>query len=78
MLAKCLLKTFQSRNVTNDTELDNLANQVSALIHPGMDIDVLRKDDAFKASILAGVSNLGQQLTALVEEIPGRKFKESL
>lgn len=72
------LATFKARNVTDDKQLEALAEQVSNLLSPDMDIDFLKTDDAFKASILSGMDSLGSQLNELVEEIPGRKFKQAL
>lgn len=72
------LKTLPARNVTGDKELANLAAQVNALITPGLDVETIKKDDSFKASILAGVESLGSALNSLVEEVPGRKFRTDL
>jgi len=72
------VKSFSTRNITNDTELDKLVAEISTLITPELHVDTIKKDESFKASILAGVSAFGQSLNALVEEVPGRKFKEAL
>lgn len=71
------LKTFEARNITGDKDLEKLAADVQKLITPELDVDVLRKDESFKAQIHSGMSALGTQLTALVEEIPGRRFRAS-
>jgi hypothetical protein len=70
------LDTFSARNITNDEELNTLVEQAKALINPGVYADKLRKDDSFRADILAGVDNLSSDLAKLVEIVPGRKFRD--
>ncbi len=41
------IKSLKDRNITNDTQLDAMAAQVSALITPELHVDTLKKDDAF-------------------------------
>jgi len=69
------LATLPTRNITGDTELEKLAGEVSKLITPGVNTDILKKDEAFKASVIESMGNVAGELTKLVEIVPGRKFR---
>jgi hypothetical protein len=69
------LATFQARNITNDKELDSIASELGKLIHPNVNADMLKKDESFKTAIHDGMVGITGQLSALVEVIPGRKFR---
>ena len=70
------LDTFKARNITNDTELEALVTDVSKLIHPNMSADILKKDETFKGTVHDGMESIAAKLSAMVETVPGRKFKK--
>jgi hypothetical protein len=69
------LASFKARNITNDAELDALVAQTQILITPGLNTDMLKKDEALKDSVLASMANISSELSKLVETVPGRKFR---
>ena len=71
------METFKARNITNDSDLEALATEVSKLIHPGVNTDMLKKDESFKQEVYAGMADLTGKLSELVENVPGRKFRET-
>jgi hypothetical protein len=69
------LETFKARNITNDMELDSIAEQLKTIIHPGVNSDMLKKDEVFKTQIHDSMADIAGKLSSLVEVIPGRKFR---
>lgn len=69
------LASLPTRNITGDKELEKLAGDIGKLITPGINADILKKDDSFKASVIDGMGSIAAELTKLVEVIPGRKFR---
>lgn len=70
------LEDFKTKNITNDKELDGLVLHISSLLHPGFDVDVLKKDEAFKDEVHSKLGIYTDKLNLLVEKVPGRKFKD--
>lgn len=70
------LETFSARNITNDTELEKLVGEVGKLIHPGLNTETIKKDDAFKSSLHSSMAELSGKLQSLTEVVPGRKFRD--
>ena len=70
------LDTFSARNITNDMELAELVNKAKQLLDPSVSASSLKKDEAFKETVLGNVKALTNQLASLVENVPGRKFKD--
>lgn len=68
------LSNFGARNITNDEELAKVVEEARALVD-GVDVTTLRKDDDFKAKMLAGMDSLKGELAALVENTPTRKVR---
>lgn len=71
------VQTFKARNITNDVELESLVGEVSKLLHPGVNTDMIKKDETFKASIYSSMTDLTSKLADLTEVVPGRKFREA-
>ncbi len=69
------LASLPSRNITGDEELSKLAADVSKLIHPGVNADLLKKDESFKSTVIDQMGSIAGELAKLVEVIPGRKFR---
>lgn len=68
------LETFEKRNVAGDLDLSEQVKKAKALI-AGTNVDALRNSEEFKTKVLAGMANIGQSLTGLVEEQATRKFR---
>jgi hypothetical protein len=71
--AREFLDTFQARNLTGDTAMEQLVEQAQALL-AGADPEKIRSDELFRGELQARFSEIGQQLDALVIEAPVRKF----
>jgi len=69
------LATLPARNITGDKDLEKLAGEVSKLIHPGVNTDLFKKDEHFKATVIESMGSIAGELTKLVEVVPGRKFR---
>jgi hypothetical protein len=69
------IQNFKDRNITNDHELEALVDEIGTVVHPGFDVDTLKKDEAFKSTFHSKLAGFTDQLTDLVEKVPGRKFK---
>jgi hypothetical protein len=69
------LTSFPARNITNDAELDALVAETQKLIHPGLSVDTLKKDESLKSQVHDSMASIGESLTKLVENVPGRKFR---
>lgn len=69
------LDTLKARNITNDVELEKLAEETKKLIHPNLNADMLKKDEDLKNTVHDGMSDIASKLSQLVEVIPGRKFR---
>jgi hypothetical protein len=72
------LATFKARNITNDSELDALVSEVQTVVHPNVNVDMLKKDESFKTSVHDSMASITEQLTKLVEVTPGRKFRSAV
>lgn len=59
------LNTFSARNLTDDKELEALANQARAVI-TGVDVKALRKDGEFRSSLMANLEQVKSGLDAMV------------
>ena len=71
------LASFPSRNITNDSELDALVAETQKLIHPGLSVDTLKKDESLKSQVHDSMAAITESLTKLVETVPGRKFRDA-
>jgi hypothetical protein len=69
------LASLPARNITNDVELTKLAGDVAKLITPGVNVDLLKKDEHFKANVIESMGSIAGELAKLVEIVPGRKFR---
>lgn len=76
------LKTFELRNVTNDTELAALASQCKSLLNPDgvlsglkVDAEFLRNSDSLKTRIRTELDSIKTGLDSLVTAKPSRKFR---
>jgi hypothetical protein len=69
------LNTFDLRNVTNDADLASQVAKARALIG-GHDANALRNSDVLKTQVLAGLDSIMDSLSGMVEEKPGRKFRD--
>lgn len=67
---------FKDKNIVNDSELENLVNNVSLLVDPSLSMETLKSDDGFKTTVHDQLEGFAYQLKSLVEVIPGRKFKD--
>jgi hypothetical protein len=63
------------RNVSNDTELQAVADKVKALIS-GVSVDTLKTSETFKANMVSKFDGIKATLADLVENAPGRKFRK--
>jgi hypothetical protein len=70
------LDTFTARNITNDSELEEIVLKARTLIHPGVSADVIKADGQFKAAIQTGIASIAEQLSGLTETVHSRKFRE--
>jgi len=70
------LDTFKARNITNDSELDAMCDEIKKVIHPQVYVDVLRKDESLKAQVHSALEGFTAKLATMVETIPGRKFRK--
>ena len=69
------LESFDLRNVTDDSDLEELVNKARGLV-TGRDASQLRNSDELRTKVLSGLDSIMDSLSGLVEEKPGRKFKE--
>lgn len=68
------LDTIKARNVTNDTELEVVADRLRAL-GSGLDGDILREDTQLRARSAAVMAAAVESLKGLVEDAPGRGIR---
>ena len=68
------LKTFDLRNVTNDSELADLAAKCRKIIGT-RSADMFRESENLRRSVSADLQGIKTQLDALVAEKPSRKFR---
>ena len=71
------LDTFKARNITQDSDLEAIVADLENMIHPGFDVDVLKQDEQFKTDFHGKLSAITTNLSEIVENKPGRKFKFS-
>ena len=69
------LDTFQARNITNDTDLQALVDEVKKVISPSINSDMLKKDESLKDDVHNSMAEISSKLATLVENVPGRKFR---
>jgi cell division septum initiation protein DivIVA len=68
------LDTFSLRNVSNDRELAAEIEKLRGLLS-GADVDEIRKDDDWRATVRTKLAEVETSLSGLVETRPGRKFR---
>ncbi len=68
------LANFEFRNVTDDTELQNLVAQARQMLQ-GVDAEDLRSTGELRTKVQQGMTNLAAQLDTLVVRAGGRKFR---
>jgi Protein of unknown function (DUF3150) len=68
------LKTFDLRNVTNDTELADLATKCRSLLS-GRSADMFRESENLRRSVSADLAGIKTELDKLVQDKPSRKFR---
>ena len=68
------LANFEFRNVTDDTELQNLVAQARQMLQ-GVDAEDLRSTGELRTRVQQGMTNLAAQLDTLVVRAGGRKFR---
>jgi hypothetical protein len=69
------LNGFDIRNVAGDEELSKLVAKAKEIVG-GTSAATLRSSDDFKEKVRAGMAAVKEQLSGLVEEKAGRKFRE--
>jgi len=69
------LESFDLRNVADDSDLKKLVDKARALVG-GRDASQFRSSDQLKASVLSGLDSIMDSLSGMVEEQPGRKFRD--
>lgn len=69
------LDTFKARNVTNDTELENVVSELHGLLTNSVHADVLKKDAALKEKVASEMAKVSGTLKTMVENVPGRVFR---
>jgi len=69
------ISTFDMRNITSDTELEEQVAKLRGLIE-GQSAKTLKSSDKFKADLLKGVESIGEALDGLVYQSTGRKFRD--
>jgi len=69
------LESFDIKNVTNDAELAAVVSKARELVD-GTSAATLRSSDAFREKIRAGMASVKDQLSGMVEEKAGRKFRD--
>lgn len=69
------LDTFDLRNVTNDVELAIMVKKARELLN-GTSATAIRSSDILKAKTLTGLDNIMDTLSSMVQEKPGRMFKD--
>lgn len=69
------LSTFELRNVTGDKDLAALVEQTRSLLD-GTSATAIRSSDEFRAKILSGIDGITSSLSELVQDKPGRLFRE--
>lgn len=72
---KTFLNTFDLRNVTDDKELSEQVAKCKALIS-ATNADALRNSDVFRDKIRAGMQEVSSNLSTMVEDKAGRKFRD--
>lgn len=68
------LKTFEARNVTDDTELAELVAKATSLTK-GLEADKLRTDEELRKAMQIGMNNIKAELDTMVIVKPGRKIR---
>jgi hypothetical protein len=68
------LELFNDRNITNDRELEELANKAKTVI-AGVDPNALRDTSSIRQSVKAGLEDVSKSLSTLITSSgAGRKF----
>lgn len=69
------IEDFKSKNIVNDAELEDLVvNKLGTIIQPGA-VDLIKDDEGYRDTFHDNIKNIQAQLVTLVEQVPGRKFK---
>src|SRR5580765_2182053 len=68
------LKTFDLRNVTNDSELSDLATKCRSLLS-GRSADMFRESENLRRSVASDLAGIKSELDKLVADKPSRKFR---
>jgi hypothetical protein len=68
------LSTFQFRNIANDSELAAVVDKVKALVS-GVSAEGLKSNAQWKETVQAGMAKITNQLSGMVENVPGRKIR---
>lgn len=68
------LKTFDLRNVTNDSQLAELAGQCRKIL-AGRNADMFRESENLRRSVASDLASIKSNLDALVQDKPSRKFR---
>ncbi len=68
------LKTFDLRNVTNDSELATLADQCRSILS-GRSADMFRESENLRRNVAADLAAIKTELDKLVSDKPSRKFR---
>jgi hypothetical protein len=69
------LKTFDLRNVTNDTDLAETVAKCRKILADTPDMEVLRNVASYRAKVQSDMNAISQELDKLVAEKPSRKFR---
>lgn len=69
------LTTFEQYNVTGDVDLAKLVAQARELVG-GTSAQSLRSSDEWREKVRKGMEGIKDQLATMVEDKPGRKFRE--
>ena len=72
------LDTFEARNITNDSELEDVVNELKRSLTGSVYADGLKKDVALKDQIKQKMTDVSERLKELVEVIPSRKIRDEV
>ncbi|MCK9599055.1 MAG: hypothetical protein M0R06_08450 [Sphaerochaeta sp.] len=70
---KEFMDTFSARNITNDSDLENLVNKARDILGRKSAGD-LRNYDSIRENVVSGISEIKEQLSGMVIDAPKRKF----
>ena len=68
---------FKTRNIVNDTQLEEVMEKLGTIVGSGScDIEALKDDASYHNKFHNEILGIQSELSKLVENVPGRKFKD--